>query len=115
MNQRARELLKVIDQVKGEFEIVKEREKAREEEYKELEAKCEAALVDIDKNPAAMVLRQKFTTLPTQVKDHKDNFDKMLLESQKRARYEETVSTLKSKVATQGERTRLEGIKTQLH
>ncbi|GKF92014.1 hypothetical protein Tco_0278733, partial [Tanacetum coccineum] len=43
----------------------------REDKYAELEAKCEAAMADFDKNPAVMVLLQKIVSLLAEVKELK--------------------------------------------
>ncbi|GJW60951.1 reverse transcriptase domain-containing protein [Tanacetum coccineum] len=51
VNRRSRELLKVIDQIRAECDVLKDREKARDQECKELKAKCEAAMSYFDKNP----------------------------------------------------------------
>ncbi|GJU86882.1 hypothetical protein Tco_1294428 [Tanacetum coccineum] len=48
INRRARGLLKIVEQLKGECE-------------------CEAAMEDFDKNPAVIVLRQKIVSLLTKV------------------------------------------------
>ncbi|GKB32748.1 hypothetical protein Tco_0872149 [Tanacetum coccineum] len=69
-NQRAQELLKVADQVKGECEVFKEREKARDKEYEELRLKCEAAMADFDNNIAFNVISQKIKSLSDDVKEH---------------------------------------------
>ncbi|GJV31831.1 hypothetical protein Tco_1392231 [Tanacetum coccineum] len=61
--------------VKGEHEVINKMEKAREPE-------CEAAMEDIDKNPAMIVLRQKIVSLLDEVKEHHGSLDRMLLESQ---------------------------------
>ncbi|GJS80020.1 hypothetical protein Tco_0729901 [Tanacetum coccineum] len=59
------------------------REKAREKEFEELKAKCDAAMVDFDNSPAINVLRQKIKSLSDEVKEHKATMDRMLLESKK--------------------------------
>ncbi|GJZ21992.1 putative reverse transcriptase domain-containing protein [Tanacetum coccineum] len=66
-NRRSRELLKVIEQMKGECDVLKEREKARDKDCKELKAKCEAAITDFDNNPAVIVLREKVAVLQGEV------------------------------------------------
>ncbi|GKA97842.1 hypothetical protein Tco_0825736 [Tanacetum coccineum] len=43
VNRRSHELLQVIKKLRGEFDVMKDRERAREEECEELRAKCEAA------------------------------------------------------------------------
>ncbi|GKG13559.1 hypothetical protein Tco_0350519 [Tanacetum coccineum] len=83
MNRRARKLLRVVDQIKGDCDVLKEREKAREKEFEELKAKCDAAMVDFDNSPAINVLRQKIKSLSDEVKEHKATMDRMLLESKK--------------------------------
>nr|GFD38012.1 hypothetical protein [Tanacetum cinerariifolium] len=74
--------------------------KDKEKKCNELEAKCETAMENFDKNLTVMVLHQKIVSLLAQLKDRQDNLDKMLLESQKWAGYKEVLSTLDSKVAT---------------
>nr|GEX51535.1 hypothetical protein [Tanacetum cinerariifolium] len=53
----------LILNMKGECEVLKEREKAKDKECKELKGKYEAAMEYIDKNPIVMVLRQKIVSL----------------------------------------------------
>nr|GEX81070.1 hypothetical protein [Tanacetum cinerariifolium] len=67
VNRRARGLLKIVEQLKGEFEVIKEREKVGGQEYEELKAKCEAVMEDFDKNPVVIVLRQKIVSLLTEI------------------------------------------------
>nr|GEY48402.1 hypothetical protein [Tanacetum cinerariifolium] len=88
VNRRSRELLKVIDQIRTECDVIKEREKSMYQECEELKAKCEAAMADFDKNPAVNVLREKIVSLSEEVKEHRANLDRMLLESQKWANYQ---------------------------
>ncbi|GKB44733.1 hypothetical protein Tco_0889675 [Tanacetum coccineum] len=52
VNRKAREFLKVVEQMRGECEVLKDREKARDKECEELKAKCEAAMADFDNNLA---------------------------------------------------------------
>ncbi|GJY70121.1 hypothetical protein Tco_0473103 [Tanacetum coccineum] len=92
-NRRSRELLKVIEQMKGECDVLKEREKARDKECKELKAKCEAAITDFDNNPTVIVLREKVAVLQGEV----------------------SLSTLESKVASlEAEKVKLEAIEASL-
>nr|GEW46318.1 putative reverse transcriptase domain-containing protein [Tanacetum cinerariifolium] len=44
VNKRAREFLQVIKKMRGEADVIKARERSREEECKELRVKCEAAM-----------------------------------------------------------------------
>ncbi|GJX16351.1 hypothetical protein Tco_0217183 [Tanacetum coccineum] len=59
VNQRARELLKVVDQMKGECDVLKEREKAWDKECEDLKAKCKAAMADFDNNHGLNLLLQR--------------------------------------------------------
>ncbi|GJU63684.1 hypothetical protein Tco_1245519 [Tanacetum coccineum] len=68
--------------MKGECEVLKEREKVRDKECEELKAKCEAAMADFDNNPAVKDLHEKIAALFVEVKEHKASLDRMLLESQ---------------------------------
>ncbi|GJX02885.1 hypothetical protein Tco_0188801 [Tanacetum coccineum] len=45
--------------------------------------KCEAAMAEFDQNPTVLVLREKISLLTADVKEHKGNLDRMMLESQK--------------------------------
>ncbi|GJT19852.1 hypothetical protein Tco_0878558 [Tanacetum coccineum] len=67
LNRRARELVKVMEQMKGECEVLKERETTMDKECKGLKAKCEATMADFDNNPAVNVLRQKIKSLSDEV------------------------------------------------
>ncbi|GJT00603.1 hypothetical protein Tco_0821772 [Tanacetum coccineum] len=62
----------VIEKLRGEFDVMKDMERAREEECEELRAKCEAAMTEFEKNPIVVALREKISTLSTEVKEHKD-------------------------------------------
>ncbi|GJS85025.1 hypothetical protein Tco_0751566 [Tanacetum coccineum] len=75
VNRRARELLKMVEQMKGE------------------------SMIDFDKNPTVIVLRQKIMSLLAEIMEHKSSLDMMLLESQKWAGYQENLMTLDSKVS----------------
>nr|GEZ36443.1 hypothetical protein [Tanacetum cinerariifolium] len=83
VNRRSRELLKMIDQIRVECDVLKDREKERDQECEELKDKCEVAILDFDKNLAVNVLREKIASLSEEVKEHRANIDRTLLESQK--------------------------------
>ncbi|GJZ79868.1 retrovirus-related pol polyprotein from transposon TNT 1-94 [Tanacetum coccineum] len=68
INRRSRELLQVIEKLRGEFDVMRCSERAREEECKGLRVKCEAAITEFEKNPAMVALREKISTLSTEVK-----------------------------------------------
>ncbi|GKB77151.1 hypothetical protein Tco_0944046, partial [Tanacetum coccineum] len=115
VNQRARELLKMANQMKGECEVLKEREKSRDREDEELRLKCEAAMIKFDNNYVISVLCQKMKSLSDAVKEHKDSMDRMLLESQKLAGYQENLATLELKVSVlEAEKGRLEAVEALL-
>ncbi|GKE48953.1 hypothetical protein Tco_1480211 [Tanacetum coccineum] len=89
--------------------------RAREEECKELWAKCAAAMTEFEKNPTVVALRENISTLSTEVKEHKVSLDRMMLKSQKWAGYQESLSTLESKVTfLETEKARLEAIEVSL-
>ncbi|GKD10489.1 hypothetical protein Tco_1190174, partial [Tanacetum coccineum] len=67
VNRRSRELLQVIKKLRGEFDIMRSRERAREEECEGLSVKCEAAMTEFKKNPAVVALREKISALYTKV------------------------------------------------
>ncbi|GKA73088.1 hypothetical protein Tco_0779304 [Tanacetum coccineum] len=67
MNRRSRELLGVIGKLKGECDMIKERERARDKESEGLQAKCEATMSDFEKNPTMVALKEKISTLSSEV------------------------------------------------
>ncbi|GJT82101.1 hypothetical protein Tco_1056443, partial [Tanacetum coccineum] len=115
VNRRSRKLLGVIEKLRGECDMIKERERAREELSEGLRAKCEAAMSDFEKNPTVVALGEKISTLSSKVKEHKANLDRMMLESQKWAGYQPNLSSLESQVVSlEAEKARLEAIKVSL-
>ncbi|GKB84193.1 hypothetical protein Tco_0956465, partial [Tanacetum coccineum] len=61
---RSRELLQVIKKLRGKFDVMKDREKAKEEECEELRAKCEADMTEFEKNPISLsTLESKVNSL----------------------------------------------------
>ncbi|GKB98480.1 hypothetical protein Tco_0984617 [Tanacetum coccineum] len=51
LNRRARKFLQVIERVSGKADVIKARERSREEECEGLRVKCEAAMAEFDQNP----------------------------------------------------------------
>ncbi|GKB20802.1 hypothetical protein Tco_0854725 [Tanacetum coccineum] len=100
VNRKAWELLKVVEQMKGECNVLKEREQARDKECEDLKAKCEATMADFDNNSAVNVLREKIASLSSEVKEHKASLERMLLERMKWAGYQVSLLALESKVAS---------------
>ncbi|GJS58045.1 hypothetical protein Tco_0652829 [Tanacetum coccineum] len=81
----------------------------------DLHDRCYARQAVFDKNPAVMVLYQKIMSLLAEVKQHKESVERMLLESQKWAGYQENLTNLESKVfALKSEKNRLEVAKATL-
>nr|GEU60636.1 reverse transcriptase domain-containing protein [Tanacetum cinerariifolium] len=113
-NQLDVELLELHDQ--AERGMLKDMEKVRDQECEELKAKCKAAMVDFDKNPAINVLHEKIASLFREAKKHRANLDRMLLESQKWVGYQVSLSTLNSKVASlEAKKFKLEVVEASLH
>ncbi|GKD25306.1 hypothetical protein Tco_1231520, partial [Tanacetum coccineum] len=84
VNRRSRELLKVIEATKGKCDVLNEREKAKDKECEELKAKCEAVIIDFDRNPTVIVLRKKVAVLQGDVKKHKAGLERMSFPSKLR-------------------------------
>nr|GEU44983.1 hypothetical protein [Tanacetum cinerariifolium] len=82
LNRRSRKLLEVIEKLRGEVDVMRARKLAYEEEYEGLRSKYDAALTDFDKNPVFLLLREKMSSLAAEVKEHKGNLNKLMLESQ---------------------------------
>ncbi|GKD78686.1 hypothetical protein Tco_1341307 [Tanacetum coccineum] len=66
-------ILGVIEKIKGECDVMKQRKRAQEEECKELRSKCEASMTDFEKNPTVVAKREKMSTLSTEAKERKAN------------------------------------------
>ncbi|GJQ99943.1 hypothetical protein Tco_0522928 [Tanacetum coccineum] len=87
VNRRAHEFLQIIEKISGEAD-----------------------------NPAILALQEKISSLTADVKEHKGNLDRMMLESQKWASYQVTISTLESKVnSLEADKARLEVVEASLH
>nr|GEY91384.1 MAK10-like protein [Tanacetum cinerariifolium] len=67
INRRSHELLQVIEKLRGKFDVIRGREKDREEECEGLRVKCKAAMTEFEKNPAVVALREKIYALSTEV------------------------------------------------
>ncbi|GJV06126.1 hypothetical protein Tco_1343782 [Tanacetum coccineum] len=89
VNRRAREFLQVIERISGEADVIK--------------------------NSIVLALRENISSLTADVKEHKGNLDRMMLESQKWAVYQVTLSTLESKVnSLEADKARLEDVEASL-
>ncbi|GKB39070.1 hypothetical protein Tco_0884012 [Tanacetum coccineum] len=108
VNRRAREFLKVIKRMSGEAGIIKARERSREEDCEGLRAKCEAAIAEFNQNPAVLALQEKISSFSADIKEHKGNLDRMMLESKKWAGYQVTLTSLKA------DKARLEAVEVSL-
>ncbi|GJS31657.1 hypothetical protein Tco_0492277, partial [Tanacetum coccineum] len=65
--ERTHKLLKLVDQVKGECEVIK----ARMKRYIELEAKCESTMDEFDKYQTIISLRQKVESLQAEARGYR--------------------------------------------
>ncbi|GJZ91718.1 hypothetical protein Tco_0663783 [Tanacetum coccineum] len=63
MNRTTRELMSTLSEARAACDTIQEREKEKDKAYAELEAKCNDALRDLDKNPLVLDLRAKIETL----------------------------------------------------
>nr|GEX65945.1 hypothetical protein [Tanacetum cinerariifolium] len=76
VNRRARELMKVVNQVQGECEVIKEREKAREGKCKELEGQLRQDVAGKVKSELEMV--SKVVSYISMKQVHSDEMDKLV-------------------------------------
>ncbi|GJV97862.1 hypothetical protein Tco_1549439 [Tanacetum coccineum] len=67
VNQRAQELLKVVEQMKGGCEVLKVKEKAKDKECDELKAKSETVMAHFNNNLVNAGYRESLTTLESKV------------------------------------------------
>lgn len=80
LNTRTRELIQTIKNAKEELSIFVAREKSRELQYAELEAKCDKATKDLEKNPVVQDLRVNAMKLASQLKEAQIECGKLKLE-----------------------------------
>ncbi|GJZ70692.1 hypothetical protein Tco_0634543 [Tanacetum coccineum] len=72
-------------------------------------------MTDFKKNPTVVALQEKISSLSIEAKEHKLSLDKMMLESQKWEGYQQSLSTLESKVtALETKKARLEAVEVSL-
>ncbi|GJV39788.1 hypothetical protein Tco_1418228 [Tanacetum coccineum] len=68
VKRRSCELLLVIEKLRGECDVMRSMERAREEEYEGMWVKCEAAMTEFEKNPAVWAgYQQNLLTLESKV------------------------------------------------
>ncbi|GJR61857.1 hypothetical protein Tco_1504019 [Tanacetum coccineum] len=67
VNKRASKLLQVIEKLRGECDVMKDRKRAREEECEGLRIKYETAMGDFEKNPTVVALREKISTMSAKI------------------------------------------------
>ncbi|GKA28466.1 hypothetical protein Tco_0714634 [Tanacetum coccineum] len=72
VNRRVREFLQVIEKMRGEADVIKAKERSREEECEDLRVKCDAAMAEFDQNPVVLVLQEKMSSLTADVKKQKE-------------------------------------------
>ncbi|GJS94305.1 hypothetical protein Tco_0801273 [Tanacetum coccineum] len=114
----SRELLQVIEKLRGEFDVMRSRERAREEECEGLRVKCdiEKRIDEFDvmrelKNLLMVALREKISALSAEFIEHKLNLNRMMLDSKYWAGYQQSLSTLELKVTSlEAEKARLEAV-----
>nr|GEZ91062.1 hypothetical protein [Tanacetum cinerariifolium] len=82
VNMRACKFLYVIEKMSGEANVIKAKERSREEECEGLRVKCEAAMAEFDQNPAVLDLWENISSLTVDVKEHKEA-DKVRLDAVK--------------------------------
>ncbi|GJV13479.1 hypothetical protein Tco_1355020 [Tanacetum coccineum] len=114
-NQMDLELLNLHDRYYARHAMVDNAVNKRAHEFLQIRVKCEASMAEFDQNPAVLVLREKISSLTADVKEHKGNLDRLMLESQKWAGYQVTLSTLESKVdSLEVEKARLEAVEASI-
>jgi hypothetical protein len=97
LNARTRELIQTMKNAKEELSIVVAREKSRELKYAELEAKCDQAAKELEKNRVVHGLRVNIMKLASQLKEAQVECGKLKLEGCKLIGLQERVKSLESK------------------
>ncbi|GJY25166.1 hypothetical protein Tco_0399892 [Tanacetum coccineum] len=74
VNRRSRELLQVIKKLSGKYDVMRSKERVREEECEGLQVKCGAAMTEFEKNPTMVALQEKIYVLSAEeVEELKQN------------------------------------------
>ena len=97
LNNRARELVRLVKNAKEEVGVIRAREKSREVQYAELKSTCDEAMVDFEKNPLVVELRSKIQDLGSQLKDSYAEYGRLKVEGSKVVGFKERITTLDSK------------------
>ncbi|GJZ89448.1 hypothetical protein Tco_0661230 [Tanacetum coccineum] len=114
-NQMDLELLHLHDRCYARQAMVDNAINKRACEFLQVIKKMSSEADEFDQNPTVLALREKISSLIVDVKEHKGNLDRMMLESQKWAGYQVTLLNLESKVGSlEAEKARLEAIKASL-
>nr|GEW21282.1 hypothetical protein [Tanacetum cinerariifolium] len=115
MNRRTREVMSTLSEARTACDTIKERERRKDKEYAKMEAKCNDALKDLEKNPLVLDLRAEVATLQEQVERLHGEYSRLVLEEKKWVNYEQTFSSFCSKVeGLEAENKRLDESDVQL-
>ncbi|GJV29966.1 reverse transcriptase domain-containing protein [Tanacetum coccineum] len=98
LNDRTRELIFALHKARASCDTIREREIKKDKTHAELEKKCNEALQDLDKNPLIFDMRAEIETLQSRVNSLHNEYSRLILEEKKWINYEQTLSTLRSKV-----------------
>ncbi|GKC26691.1 hypothetical protein Tco_1033985, partial [Tanacetum coccineum] len=98
LNNRTRELISALHKAMASCDAIREREVKKDKACVELEKNCNEALQDLDKNPLVSDMRSKIKTLQGQVNGLHNEYNRLVLEEKKWANYEQTLSTLRTRV-----------------
>ena len=116
LNARTKEVVRTLEAAREKMDAILAKEKKKDQEYAELQARCEEAIKDLDKNPVVKDLRADIVNLEKELKEAKAECKKLKKEGAKIVGYKEEIAELESKCKDlEEERSKLIDQETQLH
>ncbi|GJY76690.1 hypothetical protein Tco_0481806 [Tanacetum coccineum] len=98
LNSRTWELISALHKATTSYDAIRARELEKDKAYAELERKCNEALLDLNKNPLVADMWTENKTLQRHVDGLYSKCTRLVLEKKKWINYDQTLSTLQSKI-----------------
>ena len=115
LNARTREVVRTLATAREKMDAILAREKKKDQEFSEIQAKCEEAMRDLEKNPLVQNLRADITELEKELKKAQSECKKLRKEKVKVVGYKEEIAELETKCeGFEEERSRMAEQETKL-
>lgn len=97
LNSRTREVVQTLASAREKMDEILAREKKKDKEFVQVQAKCEEALRDIEQNPLVQDLRSDIAGLEKDLNKAKTECKKLRKEEAKVVGYKEEIAELETK------------------